>query len=241
MKKKYTILFLVSLSIISFITLIPTITAKSNNLGDSEFELKALPYAYDALEPYIDKETMMLHHDKHEKAYLDNLNKAITKYPELYRKGLEGILKDLNSVPEDVRETVKNNAGGVYNHDFFWSIMSPEKDQNPNGDWLKSIIKAFGSLDNFKTKFKDAALGRFGSGWAWLILDKDGNLSIISTANQDSPISQGLTPILGLDVWEHAYYLKYQNKRGDYIDNWWHVVNWKQVESNYNSNNKWLY
>lgn len=238
MKKKYTILFLVSLSIISFITLIPTITAKSNNLGDSEFELKALPYAYDALEPYIDKETMMLHHDKHEKAYLDNLNKAIAKYPELYKKGLEGILKDLNSVPEDVRETVKNNAGGVYNHDFFWSIMSPEKDQNPNGDLLKAIIKAFGSLDNFKTKFKDAALGRFGSGWAWLVLDKDGNLSIISTANQDSPISQGLTPILGLDVWEHAYYLKYQNKRGDYIDNWWHVVNWKQVESNYNSNNK---
>lgn len=238
MKKKYTILFLVSLSIISFITLIPTITAKSNNLGDSEFELKALPYAYDALEPYIDKETMMLHHDKHEKAYLDNLNKAIAKYPELYKKGLEGILKDLNSVPEDIRETVKNNAGGVYNHDFFWSIMSPEKDQNPNGDLLKAIIKAFGSLDNFKTKFKDAALGRFGSGWAWLVLDKDGNLSIISTANQDSPISQGLTPILGLDVWEHAYYLKYQNKRGDYIDNWWHVVNWKQVESNYNSNNK---
>lgn len=238
MKKKYTILFLVSLSIISFITLIPTITAKSNTLEDSEFELKALPYAYDALEPYIDKETMMLHHDKHEKAYLDNLNKAIAKYPELYKKGLEGILKDLNSVPEDVRETVKNNAGGVYNHDFFWSIMSPEKDQNPNGDLLKAIIKAFGSLDNFKTKFKDAALGRFGSGWAWLVLDKDGNLSIISTANQDSPISQGLTPILGLDVWEHAYYLKYQNKRGDYIDNWWHVVNWKQVESNYNSNNK---
>lgn len=238
MKKKYTILFLVSLSIISFITLIPTITAKSNTLEDSEFELKALPYAYDALEPYIDKETMMLHHDKHEKAYLDNLNKAIAKYPELYKKGLEGILKDLNSVPEDVRETVKNNAGGVYNHDFFWSIMSPEKDQNPNGDLLKAIIKAFGSLDNFKTKFKDAALGRFGSGWAWLVLDKDGNLSIISTANQDSPISQGLTPILGLDVWEHAYYLKYQNKRGDYIDNWWHVVNWKQVEDNYNSNNK---
>ena len=238
MKKIYTILFLVSLSIISFITLIPTITAKSNTLEDSEFELKALPYAYDALEPYIDKETMMLHHDKHEKAYLDNLNKAIAKYPELYKKGLEGILKDLNSVPEDVRETVKNNAGGVYNHDFFWSIMSPEKDQNPNGDLLKAIIKAFGSLDNFKTKFKDAALGRFGSGWAWLVLDKDGNLSIISTANQDSPISQGLTPILGLDVWEHAYYLKYQNKRGDYIDNWWHVVNWKQVEDNYNSNNK---
>ena len=238
MKKKYTILFLVTLSIISFITLIPTLTAKSNNLGESQFELKPLPYAYDALEPYIDKETMMLHHDKHEKAYLDNLNKAIAKYPELYKKGLEGILKDLNSVPEDVRETVKNNAGGVYNHDFFWSVMSPEKDQTPKGELLKAINNDFGSFDNFKAKFKDAALGRFGSGWAWLVLGKDGKLSIISTANQDSPISQGLTPILGIDVWEHAYYLKYQNRRGDYIDNWWHVVNWKQVESNYNSNNK---
>lgn len=238
MKKKYSMLLLTTLSIIFCITLAPTLIAKSNNLGDSQFELRALPYAYDALEPYIDKETMMLHHDKHEKAYLDNLNKAIAKYPELYKKGLEGILKDLNSIPEDVRETVKNNAGGVYNHDFFWSIMSPEKDQTPKGELLKAINKEFGSLDNFKTKFKDAALGRFGSGWAWLVLNKDGKLSIISTPNQDSPISQGLTPILGIDVWEHAYYLKYQNKRGDYIDNWWHVVNWKQVEDNYNSNNK---
>lgn len=238
MKKKYSMLLLTTLSIIFCITLAPTLIAKSNNLGDSQFELRALPYAYDALEPYIDKETMMLHHDKHEKAYLDNLNKAIAKYPELYKKGLEGILKDLNSIPEDVRETVKNNAGGVYNHEFFWSIMSPEKDQTPKGELLKAINKEFGSLDNFKTKFKDAALGRFGSGWAWLVLNKDGKLSIISTPNQDSPISQGLTPILGIDVWEHAYYLKYQNKRGDYIDNWWHVVNWKQVEDNYNSNNK---
>lgn len=238
MKKKYTILLLSTLSIIFSIILLPTLTVKSNNLSDSQFELNPLPYAYDALEPYIDKETMMLHHDKHEKAYLDNLNKAIAKYPELYKKGLEGILKDLNSIPEDVRETVKNNAGGVYNHDFFWSVMSPEKDQTPKGELLKAINNDFGSFDNFKAKFKDAALGRFGSGWAWLVLGKDGKLSIISTANQDSPISQGLTPILGIDVWEHAYYLKYQNRRGDYIDNWWHVVNWKQVESNYNSNNK---
>ncbi|MGG7145102.1 superoxide dismutase [Clostridium nigeriense] len=235
MKKKYTILLLVTLSIVLCITLAPTLTAKSNNLGEAQFELKPLPYDYDALEPYIDKETMMLHHDKHEKAYLDNLNKVITKYPELYKKGIEGILKDLNSVPEDVRETVKNNAGGVYNHDFFWSIMSPEKDQTPNGELLKAINEEFGSLENFKSKFKEAALGRFGSGWAWLVLDNKGNLSIISTPNQDSPISQGLTPILGIDVWEHAYYLKYQNKRGDYIDNWWHVVNWKQVEINFNS------
>lgn len=233
MKKKYSILLLATLSIITFITLIPTISAKSSNLSDSQFELKPLPYAYDALEPYIDKETMMLHHDKHEKAYLDNLNKAISKYPELYKMGIEGMLKDLNSVPEDIRETVKNNAGGVYNHEFFWSIMSPEQNQTPAGDLLKAINKDFQSFDNFKTKFKEAALGRFGSGWAFLVKDKDGKLSIISTANQDSPISQGLTPILGIDVWEHAYYLKYQNKRGDYIDNWWNVVNWKQAENNY--------
>lgn len=238
MKKKYAILLLSTLSIITCIVLLPTLIVKSSNLSDSQFELKPLPYSYDALEPYIDKETMMLHHDKHEKAYLDNLNKAIAKYPELYKKGLEGILKDLDSIPEDIRDTVKNNAGGVYNHEFFWSIMSAEKDQSPKGELLKAINKDFESLDNFKTKFKDAALGRFGSGWAWLVLGKDGKLSIISTANQDSPISQGLTPILGIDVWEHAYYLKYQNRRGDYIDNWWHVVNWKQVESNYNSNNK---
>lgn len=236
MKKKYTILVLSALSIISFIALIPTITAKSNNLEVPQFELKPLPYAYDALEPYIDKETMMLHHDKHEKAYVDNLNKAIAKYPELYKKGLEGILRDLNSVPEDVRETVRNNAGGVYNHEFFWSIMSPEKDQTPKGELLNAINKNFNSLEDFKNKFKEAALGRFGSGWAWLVLDENGDLSIISTPNQDSPISQGLTPILGIDVWEHAYYLKYQNRRGDYIDNWWHVVNWKQVEDNYNKN-----
>lgn len=233
MKKKYSILLLATLSIVTFIALIPTISAKSSNLSDSQFELKPLPYAYDALEPYIDKETMMLHHDKHEKAYLDNLNKAISKYPELYKKGIEGMLKDLNSVPEDIRETVKNNAGGVYNHEFFWSIMSPEQNQTPSGELLKAINKDFQSLDNFKAKFKEAALGRFGSGWAFLVKDKDGKLSIISTANQDSPISQGLTPILGIDVWEHAYYLKYQNKRGDYIDNWWNVVNWKQAENNY--------
>lgn len=233
MKRKYSILLLATLSIITFITLIPTISAKSSNLSDSQFELKPLPYAYDALEPYIDKETMMLHHDKHEKAYLDNLNKAISKYPELYKIGIEGMLKDLNSIPEDIRETVKNNAGGVYNHEFFWSIMSPEKNQTPSGELLKAINKDFQSFDNFKTKFKEAALGRFGSGWAFLVKDKDGKLSIISTANQDSPTSQGLTPILGIDVWEHAYYLKYQNRRGDYIDNWWNVVNWKQAENNY--------
>ncbi len=237
MRKKYTILLLATLSIISFITLIPSISAKSNNLGDAQFELKPLPYAYDALEPYIDKETMMLHHDKHQKAYVDNLNKAIAKHPELFSKGLEGLLKDLESVPDDIREAVKNNAGGVYNHEFFWSIMSPTKNQSPKGDLLNAINRDFESYDNFKSKFKEAALGRFGSGWAWLVADKDGKLSIISTANQDSPISSDLTPVIGIDVWEHAYYLKYQNRRTEYIDNWWNVVNWEQAEKNY-SNNK---
>ncbi|EEH99594.1 superoxide dismutase [Clostridium tertium] len=235
-KKKFSLLFLIALSFVSLVTLIPTASAKSNKLGDGQFKLKPLPYDYDALEPYIDKETMMLHHDKHEKAYVDNLNKAIAKHPELFSKGLEGLLKDLESVPDDIKEAVKNNAGGVYNHEFFWSIMSPTKNQSPKGDLLNAINRDFESYNNFKDKFKEAALGRFGSGWAWLVSDKDGKLSIISTANQDSPISSGLTPIIGIDVWEHAYYLKYQNRRAEYIDNWWNVVNWEQAEKNYTNN-----
>jgi superoxide dismutase, Fe-Mn family len=233
MKKKLNFLSLIALSLVTFITLIPSSLATGKSLGDAQFQLKPLPYAYDALEPYIDKETMMLHHDKHEQAYLDNLNKAIAKHPELYSKGIEGILKDLDSIPSDIKQTVINNAGGVYNHDFFWSIMSPKKNQSPKGDLLNAINRDFESYDNFKVKFKEAALGRFGSGWAWLVSDKDGKLSIISTANQDSPISIGLTPIIGIDVWEHAYYLKYQNRRAEYIDNWWNVVNWEQAEKNY--------
>lgn len=235
MKKKLNFLSLIALSLITFLTLIPSSLATGKSLGDAQFQLKPLPYAYDALEPYIDKETMMLHHDKHEQAYLDNLNKAIAKHPELYSKGIEGILKDLDSIPSDIKQTVINNAGGVYNHDFFWNIMSPKKNQNPKGDLLNAINKDFESYDNFKAKFKEAALGRFGSGWAWLVLDKDGKLSIISTANQDSPISLGLTPIIGIDVWEHAYYLKYQNRRAEYIDNWWNVVNWEQAEKNFSN------
>ncbi|KLE16798.1 superoxide dismutase [Clostridium sp. C8] len=216
-------------------SLIPTALVKGTALGDSKFELRPLPYAYDALEPYIDKETMTIHHDKHQKAYVDNLNKAIAKYPELYSKGLEGILRDLDSVPDDIRETVRNNAGGVYNHEFFWTIMSPKKDQTPKGDLLDAINRDFESYDNFKNQFKEAALNRFGSGWAWLVSNSDGKLSIISTPNQDSPISTGLIPIIGIDVWEHAYYLKYQNRRSEYIDNWWNVVNWEQAENNYNN------
>ncbi|MDZ7548245.1 superoxide dismutase, partial [Clostridium perfringens] len=174
MKKKLNFLSLIALSLVTFITLIPSSLATGKSLGDAQFQLKPLPYAYDALEPYIDKETMMLHHDKHEQAYLDNLNKAIAKHPELYSKGIEGILKDLDSIPSDIKQTVINNAGGVYNHDFFWSIMSPKKNQSPKGDLLNAINRDFESYDNFKVKFKEAALGRFGSGWAWLVFDKDG-------------------------------------------------------------------
>ncbi|WP_052953908.1 superoxide dismutase [Clostridium sp. C8] len=234
-KNKIYSFFLLALSIITLISLIPTALVKGTALGDSKFELRPLPYAYDALEPYIDKETMTIHHDKHQKAYVDNLNKAIAKYPELYSKGLEGILRDLDSVPDDIRETVRNNAGGVYNHEFFWTIMSPKKDQTPKGDLLDAINRDFESYDNFKNQFKEAALNRFGSGWAWLVSNSDGKLSIISTPNQDSPISTGLIPIIGIDVWEHAYYLKYQNRRSEYIDNWWNVVNWEQAENNYNN------
>lgn len=233
MKIKMNLLLLFALCFTTFLSLIPTSLAKAITLGDTQFELKPLPYDYDALEPYIDKETMTIHHDKHQKAYVDNLNKAISKNPELFSKGLDGLLKDLNSIPEDIREAVRNNAGGVYNHEFFWSVMSPNKNQNPKGDLLNAINRDFESYDKFKTKFKESALNRFGSGWAWLVSDKDGKLSIISTANQDSPISSGLAPIIGIDVWEHAYYLKYQNKRNEYIDNWWNVVNWEQAESNF--------
>lgn len=233
MKRKFNFLLLIALSLVTFITLMPTTLTKSKNLGDPQFELKPLPYSYDALEPYIDKETMMLHHDKHEKAYVDNLNKALSKHPELYAKGLEGLLRDLDSIPDDIKQSVINNGGGVYNHEFFWSIMTPKKNQTPKGDLLESINRDFESYDNFKSKFKEAALDRFGSGWAWLVSDEDGKLSIISTANQDTPISSGLTPIIGIDVWEHAYYLKYQNRRAEYIDNWWNIVNWEQAEKNY--------
>ena len=207
----------------------------AEELEKNKFTLNPLPYEYDALEPYIDKETMMIHHDKHEKAYVDNLNNAISKYPELYSKGIEGLLTDIDSLPSDVKQAIINNAGGVYNHEFFWSIMAPEQPGVPMGNLAKALSKTFGTFDDFKTRFKLAGLNRFGSGWAWLVSDKEGNLSIISTANQDTPISQGLTPIIGIDVWEHAYYLKYQNKRGDYIDAWWNTVNWEQAEKNYNS------
>lgn len=201
--------------------------------NDNEFKLMPLPYSYDALEPYIDKETMIIHHTKHHQTYVDNLNKLLAKNPELSSKSLEELLTNLDALPKSDKQGIINNAGGVYNHNFFWTIMAPNQDGKPVGELATAIDNAFGSFDSFKSKFKESATSRFGSGWAWLVSDKDGKLSIISTANQDAPISLGLTPIIGIDVWEHAYYLKYKNKRADYIDNWWNVVNWNQANKNY--------
>lgn len=192
------------------------------------FELPDLPYAYGALEPYIDEQTMRLHHTKHHQSYIDKVNKALENNNEWSSKPIEEILKGLASVPEDIRTTVRNNGGGHYNHSMFWQVMAPGQSGKPEGRISAAIDAAFGSFDNFKEKFSEAAAGRFGSGWAWLV-DKEGNLEITSTANQDCPLSDGAKPILGLDVWEHAYYLKYQNRRPEYIDAWWKVVNWAEV------------
>ncbi|MCC6712484.1 MAG: superoxide dismutase [Candidatus Dadabacteria bacterium] len=199
------------------------------------FELPKLPYAYDALEPHIDARTMDIHYNKHHQTYVNNLNTAIEKHPELGGKSVEELVADLGAVPEDIRTAVRNNGGGHLNHSLFWRIMAPNAGGSPSGDLAADIDKAFGSLDAFKAEFAKAAAGRFGSGWAWLVVGKDGNLAITSTPNQDNPISEGLKPVLGLDVWEHAYYLNYQNRRPDYVAAWWNVVNWEQAASNYAS------
>ena len=193
------------------------------------FTLPPLPYAYDALEPFIDTETMHIHHDKHHAAYVANLNKALTDWPEYQTKmfsgSVEGLLKNLDSVPENVRTAVRNQGGGHYNHSLFWQMMKKDGGGEPTGDLAKAIDASFGSFSTFKEKFSKAALGQFGSGWAWLVLD-GGTLKINPTPNQDTPLSAGKTPLLGIDIWEHAYYLKYQNKRVDYIAAWFNVVNW---------------
>jgi Fe-Mn family superoxide dismutase len=191
------------------------------------FEVPDLPYGYDALEPHIDEETMHLHHDKHHQAYVTQTNNAL-EGTELADKSIEEVLKDLSAVPEDKRTAVRNNGGGHYNHSLFWEWMSPDGGGEPEGDLASAIESAFGSFDDFKAKFKDAGVKRFGSGWAWLVHDGSG-LTIVSTANQDNPVSDRQTPLLGVDVWEHAYYLKYNNRRPDYIDAWWNVVNWSKV------------
>ena len=194
------------------------------------FQLVPLPYAYDALEPYIDTMTMQVHHDKHHAAYVNNLNAAIDKHPELSGKTVEALLSDLNAVPEDIRTAVRNHGGGTLNHNIYWEIMAPKAGGEPGGNLAKAIEGAFGNFASFKAEFEKAAAGRFGSGWAWLVKKGD-KLSIVSTANQDSPLSEGMgmTPLLCVDVWEHAYYLKYQNRRAEYVTAWWNVVNWDAV------------
>jgi len=205
----------------------------SQAVAQKAHELPPLPYAYEALEPYIDTETMHLHHDKHHATYVNTLNTAIEKHPELASKSAEDLLRNLNSVPEDIRTIVRNHGGGHVNHTMFWQIMGPKAGGEPSGALADEIRKAFGSFDEFKTKFNDAGAKQFGSGWAWLVRGNDSKLQIISTPNQDSPLSQGLWPILGNDVWEHAYYLKYKNARADYLKAWWNVVNWKEVEKRF--------
>ncbi len=193
------------------------------------FELPSLPYPYNALEPYIDEQTMTIHHTKHHAGYVNNLNKALEKYPELQSYSVEDLLRNINSVPEDIRTAVRNNGGGHANHSLFWTVMSPHGGGMPSGELAEAINAAFGSFEAFKETFTKAALTRFGSGWAWLVVDGFGKLRVYSTPNQDSPFMDGFTPILGLDVWEHAYYLKYQNRRAEYVNNWWNVVNWEEV------------
>jgi len=192
------------------------------------FELPKLAYAYDALEPYIDARTMEIHHSKHHATYTNNLNAAIDKHPELKGRGIEQILADLAKVPEDIRTAVRNHGGGYFNHNVFWSIMGPKSGGEPQGPLSDAIKSAFGGFAAFKEKFSAAAASQFGSGWAWLSV-KDGTLVVSSTPNQDSPVSHGMTPILTIDVWEHAYYLKYQNRRPEYIENWWHTINWNEA------------
>jgi Fe-Mn family superoxide dismutase len=197
------------------------------------FQTPALPYDAGALEPHIDARTMTVHHDGHHVAYTNNLNAAIEKEPSLASKSAEDLLKNLSAVPESVRTAVRNNGGGFVNHNMFWKLLSPNGGGEPTGALADAITKTFGSFAAFKEEFAKAATTRFGSGWAWLVVDSSGKLAITSTANQDNPMSDGHTPILGLDVWEHAYYLKYQNKRPDYIAAFWNVVNWPQVADNF--------
>jgi Fe-Mn family superoxide dismutase len=202
-------------------------------------ELPKLPYPNDALEPHIDAKTMEIHHDKHHAAYVANLNKALEGKPELEKKSIEALIGDLNAVPEDIRTVVRNNGGGHANHSMFWQIMGPSSGGEPKGKLADDIKSTFGSFDAFKEKLADAGVKRFGSGWAWLIKNKGGSLEICATANQDSPLMgkaiagcEG-TPLLGVDVWEHAYYLKYQNRRPDYLKAWWNTVNWDDVSKRY--------
>jgi len=192
--------------------------------------LPKLPYEYNALEPYFDAQTMELHHSKHHQTYVDKLNEAVGKYPELETKTVEELLKNLESLPADIQTAVRNHGGGHANHSLFWKNLSPEFDQKPSQAVLQALDTYFGSLEEFKTTLTQAAISHFGSGWAWMVQNNSGKLAVYSTPNQDSPLMKGDLPVLGIDIWEHAYYLKYQNRRAEYIEAFWHVVNWKQVE-----------
>ena len=196
-------------------------------------QLPPLPYDFGALEPHIDAQTMQIHHDKHHGTYVTNLNAAVEKHPELGSKSAEDLIKNLNAVPEDVRTAVRNNGGGHVNHSMFWQIMAAKAGGEPSGKVGDAIKQTFGSFAEFQTKFNDAGTKRFGSGWVWLVRTKDGKLDIISTANQDNPMMEGHWPIMGNDVWEHAYYLKYKNVRADYLKAWWNVVNWNEVDKRF--------
>ena len=197
------------------------------------FEVPPLPYDYTALEPYIDEQTMHLHHDKHHAAYVTNLNAALEGQSQLAGLSAEDLLRRINEVPESIRTTVRNNGGGHVNHSMFWAIMKPNGGGQPTGALATAIQSAFGSFDDLKAKLNDAGVKRFGSGWTWLVMDQGGKLQVLSTANQDSPLMDGQFPIMGNDVWEHAYYLKYQNRRADYLNAWWNVVNWDEIAKRY--------
>jgi Fe-Mn family superoxide dismutase len=199
----------------------------------AEFTLPPLPYDFGALEPHIDAKTMEIHHDKHHQAYVTNLNNALKDHPELQSKTIEALIGDLNAVPEAIRGAVRNNGGGHANHSMFWQIMKPKGGGDPSGAIAQAITSELGGFAKFKEDLNKAGATRFGSGWAWLVKGKDGKLAVTSTPNQDSPIMDGLTPILGVDVWEHAYYLKYQNRRPDYLAAWWNTVNWDEVNRRY--------
>jgi Fe-Mn family superoxide dismutase len=206
-----------------------TTTPSGSELSASPAELPPLPYPYNALEPHIDAQTMELHHDRHHASYVSNLNQALEKNANLRNQSVEALIRNLNQVPEDIRTTVRNNGGGHVNHSMFWEIMSPNGGGEPTGAIAQAINETFGSFETFKERFNQAGSGQFGSGWVWLVRNAQGQLEITSTPNQDSPLMDGQYPIMGNDVWEHAYYLNYQNKRGDYLNSWWNVVNWEEV------------
>lgn len=203
-------------------------------LPNQMFSLPDLAYPFDALEPHIDAQTMQIHHSKHHQAYVDKLNAALAGHDDLQKKSVEELVTDLNNIPADIRVAVQNNGGGHANHSLFWTLLAPASDQAPGTALLAAIEEQLGGFEKFKTAFAAEATNRFGSGWAWLVVNETKKLEITSTANQDSPLTAGMKPILGLDVWEHAYYLKYQNKRADYIVAFWNIVNWEEVEKRYN-------